>query len=127
MIRRLAPLLGALFLLSSLAVTPVGAEEKAPAASPFGAVLELLRSKQIITDEEAKSLALRGGNAAEANSLVELLKGKGVISAEEAAKIVAAPAPPAEAPGRQVHCKIARALGEKQEPWQGFRRMVRRD
>ena len=87
--RSLAPLMGVLFLLSSLAVTGVGAEEKGPSAvSPFASVLELLRGKKIITDQEAKTLARGGGSAAEAKSLVELLKEKGVISAEEATSIV---------------------------------------
>ena len=104
MSRRLAPFLGALFLLSSLAVTAVQAEETpAPAASPFASVLELLRSKRIISDEEAKTLALRGGSAAEAGSLIELLAAKGLISAQEASKIAASTASSApEALGEKV-------------------------
>ena len=91
--RRLASLLGALFLMSNLAVTAVHAEEKTAPASPLGPVLELLRSKRIISDEEAKTLALREGGATEARNLVELLKGKGVISEAEAAQLYQAPAP----------------------------------
>ena len=99
---RLAPLLGALFLVASLSVTALAAEEKgAPAASPYNSVLELLRSKEIITDQEAKTLRLKGGSAAEARSLADLLKAKGVISAEEADKLAAAPAGP-EAVGEKV-------------------------
>ena len=93
---RLAPLLGALFLVSSLAATSVCAEETVAAAvSPFGSVLELLRSKQIISDAEAKNLAQRGGGAAEARTLVELLKAKGVLSDAEAAKALASQVPEA--------------------------------
>lgn len=96
MMSRMAPLLGALFLLTSLAVSAVAAEEQGAAApaAPFTSVLELLRSRQIISDAEAKTLALVGSDSQTA-SLVELLKSKGVITPGEAAQVGAPPAPPA--------------------------------
>jgi hypothetical protein len=118
MSRRLAPLLGALVILSSLAVTAVQAGDKpAAAASPFVSVLELLRSKQIISDAEAKSLSLRGGNAAEAKTLVELLQAKGLISAEDAAKIAALPTQ--EALGEKVlpASQDAKFIAQLRERW----------
>jgi hypothetical protein len=115
---RLAPLLWALFLLFSLAVTAVGAEEKgAVAPSPFGSVLELLRSKKIITDQEAKTLARSGGSASEARSLVELLKDKGVISAEEAATIVPRETPPAPEPGMLPASQDAKFIAQLRARW----------
>lgn len=88
---RFAPTLGALFLCMSLAVPSVRAEgNTTPSDSSLAPVLELLRAKNIISAEEAKSLSLRGGDTKELRSLVELLKGKGVISDEEAGALVAA-------------------------------------
>jgi hypothetical protein len=114
---RLAPLLGALFLVSSLAAGVAAAEVQAapaasassqpPAASGLGPMLELLRKKQIISDAEAKTLLLVEGSEGQTRTLVELLKSKGVISEAEAAQ-VAAPAPGA--------APAVMAVGEKVLP-----------
>jgi hypothetical protein len=102
MMNRLAPFLGALFLLSSLTIPAFGADEQPAPTVPMASVLELLRSKQIISDEEAKALTLVGSDSQTARSLVELLKSKGVISPEEAVKVGAAPAPAKETTGLKV-------------------------
>ena len=110
MMCRLALLLGALFLVSSLTVTVVCAEvtsapaaSQAPAAPGLGPMLELLRKKQIISDTEAKTLLLVEGSEAQTKTLLELLKSKGMISAEEAEKVAAGTASPApEAVGGKV-------------------------
>jgi hypothetical protein len=121
MSRRLASISGALLLLLSLSVASVGAEEnRAPSDSPFGPVLELLREKRIISAEEAKALALRGGSRQELSSLVELLKGKGIISAEEAAKVALPAAPPAlDAVGEKVlpASQDAKFIAQLRERW----------
>ncbi|MBJ6724280.1 putative porin [Geomesophilobacter sediminis] len=98
---RRAPLLGALLVFASVSLPGVvlHAEEApvpaAPVASPAPApghdrlapILELLRSKNVITDEEAAALARQGAEKADLKPLIELLRAKGVVSDQEAARL----------------------------------------
>ena len=101
MFRSLAPLMVAFFLVVSLTIPAVHAEEPAPRlAGELGPVLELLRSKNLITPEEARSLRLKGDGTTDLKGLVELLSSKGVISPEEAATLAASVGKGTESFGR---------------------------
>lgn len=102
MSRRYASVLGALLVVSRLWSVSAHAEDKivplvqsAPVSTPappgnLAYVLELLRSKNLITAEEAASLAGKGGGASEA-PLIDLLRSKGVITDQEAAGLAKSP------------------------------------